>query len=146
MSADTRPSAGRRFGYLVAAAINAILLELVNGWPGWQAVPFLTPDAADVVTLVNLSLVLGIGMNLAYLVRDPAWLKALGEVLTTGVSLAVMIRLLQVFPFDFGDSAVDWGFWVTAALWVLIVATGIAVIVQVTRLVRILLGAQGAGD
>jgi len=39
---------------------------------------------------------------------------ALGEVLTTGISLAVMVRTLQVFPFDFGDSTVDWAFWVRA--------------------------------
>jgi hypothetical protein len=40
-----RPSvATRRVGYVVAAVGEATLLYLVNVWPGWQAVPFLTAD------------------------------------------------------------------------------------------------------
>lgn len=123
-------SAARRVGYLIAAGINAVLIWIVNVWPGWEAVPFLTPDAADVIRLVNLSLVLSILTNVVYSVRDPAWVKALGSVVTTAVALAVTIRTLGVFPFDFGDSGVDWSPWVRVGLWFFTFVLSIAVIAQ----------------
>ena len=40
------PVAARRFGYVLAALLNAVLLYAVNVWPGWESVPFLTADTA----------------------------------------------------------------------------------------------------
>jgi hypothetical protein len=61
-------------------------------------------------------------------------------VLTTGISLAVMVRTLQLFPFDFGDSEVNWELWVRAGLWFLSIVLVIALVVEVARLMRVLLG------
>jgi hypothetical protein len=85
MSVDTegRKWAGRRAGYVVAAAINAVLLYLVNGRPGWDVLPFLTAGMTKVLPLINLSLVAGIAVNLVYLIRDPRWLVAVGSLVTT---------------------------------------------------------------
>ena len=117
----TRPStASRRAGYVIAAAINAALLWLIHVWPGWDAVPFLTGDFEGVLWLIDVSLVVTIALNLIYLVRDPRWLTAAGAILTTVIGLVAAVRMLQVFPFDFGDS----GFWpvvVRVALWVAVV-------------------------
>lgn len=124
-------SGPRRVGYLIAAGVNAVLLWIVNVWPGWEAVPFLTPDAAEVIRLVNFSLVVGILTNVVYALWRAAWVKALGDVVTTSIALAVTIRTLQVFPFDFGDSGVDWALWARVALWFFIVVLSIAVIAQV---------------
>ena len=96
-----RPSAGaRRAGYGLAIVFSTALLIILNGSPGWQAIPFLTSDTAQVLWLVNLSLAAGIAANLVYLAYDPPWLKSLGDLATTGIGLTAAIRVWQVFPFD----------------------------------------------
>ena len=89
-----RPSrGGRRAGYSLAVFFGAALLIILNGSPGWQAIPFLTSDTSEVLWLVNLSLAAGIAVNLVYLAYDPPWLKSLGDLVTTGIRLATAIRI-----------------------------------------------------
>ena len=131
-----RPStAGRRTGYLVAAVINAVLLWLIHVSPGWDAVPFLTADFDTVLWLIDLSLVVTIAVNLIYLIRDPRRLTAAGAVVTTAIGLAAAIRMLQVFPFDFGDSDV-WPVVFRVLLWVAIIGAAIGIIVNAVIVVR----------
>jgi hypothetical protein len=108
----------RRIGYLIAAVLDAVLLYLINGRPGWAALPFLTGDTTEVVTLLNISLVVGVVVNLLQVGYDPRWLVAAGALATTGIGLVVLIRLWQVFPFDFGSSSV----WPTFARVLLVLA------------------------
>ena len=108
-TARTRPTVGaRRFGYVVAVLVNAAMLYAVNRWPGWEVLPFLTADLVLVLGLVNASIVVNLAANLVYLVRDPRWLRALGDLLTTAVGLVALVRMWQVFPFDFSG---DWAGW-----------------------------------
>ena len=134
--AARRPStASRRAGYVVAGVINGVLLWLIHVWPGWDAVPFLTADFATVLWLVNLSLVVTIALNLLYVVRDPRWLTAAGAVVTTAIGLAAIVAMMQVFPFDFGDS----GFWPVVfrvLLWVALVGSVIGIIANLVIVVR----------
>jgi hypothetical protein len=51
--------------------------------------------------LVNLTLVVSAVVNLAYVGYDAPWAVALGAIVTTGLGLAALIRIWQVFPFDF---------------------------------------------
>ena len=131
-----RPStASRRVGYVVAAAINTALLWLIHVWPGWDAVPFLTADFETVLWLIDLSLVVTIAVNLVYMVRDPRWLTAAGAILTTVIGLASAVRMLQVVPFDFGDSEF-WPAVVRVLLWVGVVGAVIGIIANAATLVR----------
>ena len=57
------PAPGRRAGYLVAIVVNAALLFILNGQPGWQALPFLTSATSQVLGLVNLSLAVGLAVS-----------------------------------------------------------------------------------
>jgi hypothetical protein len=126
--------AGRRAGYLVAVVVNAALLFVLNGQPGWQAVPFLTSATTQVLGLVNLSLAVGLAINLLYLAYDPPWLKSLGDLLTAAIGLAVAIRLWQVFPFAFHGS---WAWCATTVRILLIVAIagcGISILVEAVSL------------
>ena len=133
---DRRPStASRRAGYVTAAAINGVLLWLIHGWPGWDAVPFLTADFESVLWLVDLSIVVTIAVNLIYLVRDPKWLTASGAVVTTVIGFAAAVRMLQVFPFDLGDSDV-WPVVFRVLLWIAIIGAGIGIIANLVALVR----------
>jgi hypothetical protein len=131
-----RSAQQRRFGYVVAALVNALLLYLVNVWPGWQAVPFLTDGVNDVLAVVNLSLTAGVVVNLVYLVYDPAWVTAAGQVVLSAIALAVAIRLLQVFPFDFSAYAVDWELVTRVVLGFAVFGSAVGVVASVVRLVR----------
>lgn len=131
-----RPStASRRGGYVVAAVINAVFLWLIHVSPGWDAVPFLTADFQQVLWLIDLSLVVTIALNLLYLIRDPRRLTAAAAVVTSAIGLAASVAMLQVFPFDFGTSSF-WPVVFRIALWVAIVGSAIAVVVNLVAVVR----------
>ena len=137
----SRPSvASRRFGYILAAAITVGMWFVINEWPGWQDLSFLTDKTRAVLGLVNFSLAVSVLVNLIYLVYDPVWFKSVGDVITTSVGLAVLVRLWQVFPFDFSDYAVDWTVLARVVLVVGIVGSCLGVIVQVVTLLRLAVG------
>lgn len=139
MSVQTsrRPSvSARRAGYVTGALVGAAGLFVINIWPGWDAVPFLTAETTEVLWLVNVTLLVGIVANLIYLFYDAPWLTSLGGVVTTIIGLVAAIRITQVFPFDFGD----WAFDATVLAWILliiaIVGSAIGIVVQVVSFVR----------
>ena len=132
----SRPSASaRRVGYVFAVLFDAAFLWLLYIAPGWEAVPFLTPEFADVLWLVGLPLWVGVGANLVYLVRDPRWLTALGGLASTVVGLLAAIQLWQIFPFDLSDG---WTAVFRIALVVGIVGSAIAILVNAVTFVRAL--------
>jgi hypothetical protein len=132
-----RPTvAARRMGYVVGALVNVALLYAVDIWPGWEVVPFLTAEAASVLVLVNLSIVTNLAANAVYLVYDEAWLKALGSILTTTVGMITLVRIWQVFPFDFGGSSINWQLVTRFLLIIGIVGSDIGIIVAFIALVK----------
>ena len=126
----------REIGYIVGAVVNALLLGAVNGWPGWDAVPFLTDDTRLVLGWVNASLVVGLLANLLYAVTDPPRVRAGGDVVQNLVGLAAMVRIWQVFPVDFAGGGFDWELLARWVLAVGIFGASVAVLVAVVRLVR----------
>ncbi|RYV50619.1 hypothetical protein [Pengzhenrongella frigida] len=131
-----QPLAVRRTGYLVSVLVNAVLLYAANVWPGWDAVPFLTSDMTLVIGLVNASIIVNLVANLVYLVRDPRWLRALGDLLTVSVGLAAMAAMWQVFPFDFSGSSFDWTLVARILLGVGIGGSIIGIVVAIVAFVR----------
>jgi hypothetical protein len=93
----------------VAVLLNGALWYAVNRWPGWSAVPFLTPDTEQVLAWVNASILVTLVANLVYLARDPRRLRALGDLATTSVGLVALIRVWQVFPLDVDSDTSGWG-------------------------------------
>jgi protein-S-isoprenylcysteine O-methyltransferase Ste14 len=128
----------RRTGYAFAAVINAAILYLLNVWPGWEELSFLTEETTEVLGLVNFSLALGVLLNVVYLFADPAWFKVTGELLTALVSLLVVLRVIQVFPFDFSTWNVDWTWLVWTILIIAAIGTFVGAVVQLVTLVRVL--------
>ncbi|MGO4597502.1 hypothetical protein [Terrabacter sp. 2RAF25] len=120
--------------YFGGAVVNVVLLVLVNRWPGWEVVPFLTDRMPLVLGLVNASLVVGIVVNLVLTVWHPPRLKALGDLAIGAVGTAAMVRIWQVFPFDLQGSA--WETVVRVLLVVGLVGTGMSILVALVRLVR----------
>ena len=134
--------ASRRFGYVIGAAVNALLLYLVNRNPGWDAVPFLTSETTEVLGLVNASIAAGLAANVVYLVADPAWLKALGDLVTTSIGLLALVRIWQVWPLDLPDGS----FWEVVARVVVgvgIVGGCIGIFASVVRFTRALAAPPG---
>ncbi|TFD13629.1 MULTISPECIES: hypothetical protein [unclassified Cryobacterium] len=132
----TTSPAARKAGFAIAIAVNAVILYLVNAWPGWQSVPFLTPETSQVLGIFNLSLIVGIIVNAVYLVLDLPPIRALGDLITLGIGLAVLVGLWEVFPFDFQDYSFDWTVLIRAVLIAAMVGTGIGLIVQLVLLIR----------
>ncbi len=129
------PLAARRFGYLVAIAVNAVLLWLIHVNPGWSAAPFLTDAAEPLVPLVTFSLVVSIVVNLVWVVRDPLWLRALGDMITAAISVVVLSRVLALFPFSFDDGSMLRTVF-RVVLVVALVGTAIAVVVHLVAMIR----------
>jgi hypothetical protein len=104
-SAPRRPARNaRRVGYTVAVVINLALLWAVNVTPGWRWIPVLTEDFSAIVGFVSISLLVGAGVNLLYLAVDPPWLRRLGDAVTGGVAVVVLVLLVRDFPFALGGA------------------------------------------
>jgi len=135
--AHRRPHiAARKFGYLIGITVNAVFLYLINIRPGWEVLPFLTADTPQILGLMNLSLVVGIVVNAAYVTYDPLWFKALGDFVTAAIGLAVLVRIWRVFPFDFSKGTFSWVLPVRAVLAVAIAGTVIAIFINFVLLLR----------
>ncbi len=141
----TPTSAARRFGYAIGAVVNLVLMFVIYVWPGWEAVPFLTDDTTQVLGLVMVSLIVGVATNLVYIVADPPLLRTLGDVLSTGIAVAVITRTLRVFPFDFGDATFDWALLTRTLLVLLIIATSIGLVAQMVRMGKLIVGGGTEG-
>jgi hypothetical protein len=128
-------TASRRAGYVVAVAVNALLLHLLNRNPGWQAVPFLTDAMSRAIGAVNLSITAGLVANLVYVVWDPTWLKALGDLATTCAGVLAMLRLWQVWPFAFPAGS-PWDVLVHLALALGLVGGALGIVGSTVRYVR----------
>lgn len=137
MAARTTTS---RSGNVGSAVINALLLWGINVWPGWQIVPFLTADMTRVLDLINASLIAGIIVNLVCAVIHSRALLSLGNIVVMGIGVAAMLRMWQVFPFDFGTSWSGWPVVVRVFLVLGIVGSIIGAIVELVNFFRALAG------
>ena len=113
----TPPS--RRVGYVVAALVNGAGLWIVNSLLGWGWPPFLTTGFDQLLPLIDLSLAVTMAVNLLWAWRDPTWLRHLGQIALDAISVAVVVRTWQVFPFDFSGY---WSGWAAVGRIVLVVA------------------------
>ena len=137
------PAAARRFGYAVSIAVNIIILYAATVWPGWRAVPFLTDATRQLMPLFVASVVTGIAMNLIWILWDPRWLTALGNLATAGIGVALGILTWQVFPFDFGSSPDRWT--VLARVLIALTIVGCAIGALVSAAMFLFAVARGAG-
>lgn len=127
-------SAGRRSAYAGSLVVNLVMLWLVNGWPGWEAVPFLTQSAVLVIGAVNAAIIVRALADLVNLVVDLPRVRALGDIVSIAFGLVAVVRWWQVFPFDFTGTA-----WETVARVVLaigIVGSVVGIIEACVRLVN----------
>lgn len=133
---------GRRTGYAVSILLNGLFLFIANSLLAWGWPPWLTEDFASVLPVLNTAIIVGVLVNAVYLVYDPPWAKAVGDIVTTAMSLAVGVRMWQVFPFDF--TGYEWP-WDTILRWMIglgIFGTSVALLVNIVKLAMIALGIE----
>jgi hypothetical protein len=128
----------RNLGYTISILINVFFLWVVNNLVEWD-ISWITDDFSKVVWIFNLSLGATIAANVLYLFFDPPWFKSLGQIVTVAISVAVAVRLWQVFPVSFtGDF--PWAGLFRVALVVGIVGGSIGIVVELVKLARIAAG------
>ena len=125
-----------RGGNVGSALVNAAMLWGINIWPGWQVLPFLTSDMTRVLGIINASLTAGIVVNLVFVVIRNRGIMALGNLVVLGIGLAAVLRLWEVFPFDFGDSWSGWPVVVRVLLGLGIAGSIIGALVEIVALFR----------
>jgi hypothetical protein len=138
--ASRPPVVARRFGYGVAAVVIAAMWFAINVWPGWHKVRFLNESTSQVLWVLNVSLIAGFVVNVVLATYDPPWLKSLGDLITTGIGLVVLVRVWQVFPFDFGGYSTNWAVPARFVLLLAIAGSIIGVLVQFASLARLTVG------
>ena len=131
-----RSQAARRGGYVGSILINAVLIYLLDGHPGWRAVPFLTPATAQVIGMFTLTLAAGIAAHIVYIIADPPRLRAFGDLITLTILLVTALRIWQVFPFAFHGSMAFWAVIVRILLIMGIVGMCIGLLYSLVTLVR----------
>lgn len=137
-SGHQRPpsAAARRTGYVGTVVFDALCLVAINGWPGWDVLPFLTADTDRVVGWVNASIVVHLVLFATYVAWEPRGLRALGEVVTSAVGVVVASRVWQVYPFDTADDWSGWGLVVHLLLGLGVLGSAIGVITGLVHLVQ----------
>jgi len=131
---STKPSAGRRAGYVAAILVNAIGLFIVQNLPEWD-ISFVTSDFRRVDGVISFSLVVTMVVNTCFILYDDRWFKGLGEAVSNAVSALATVRLLRVFPFDFSEWDGPWETVARAVLILALIGTVVAIIGSVRNLV-----------
>ena len=137
---------GRRFGYVVSAAINLAMLWIAHQLLEWEWPRFLTDDFERVLPIITVAALAAVALNVAYLAFDPPWFRSLGNIVTSALGIAAAAWMLAVFPFDFSTYARDWSWAARAVLIVGIVGGAIGVLVELGRLVLGRSPRRGAPD
>lgn len=129
-------TAGRRFGYGVAIAINLVLVWVVGNLLEWELLGFLTAEFADLVPLIQLGLWVTIAANVVYAMDDRSFATRAAKLVVDVVNLYVTFRVFDVFPFDFSAHTFDWGLVFRGVLLIALVGTAISALVHVGELLR----------
>lgn len=125
----------RRAGYIGSIVVNLVLLWLINGWPGWEAVPFLTDRTVLVIGAVNASIIARVVADAVNVALDLPRPRALGDIVSIGFGLAALVQIWQVFPLDVIGTG-----WETVARVLLVIALVGSVIGIVEAFVRLVRG------
>lgn len=140
-SSEVTPTV-RRLGHVFAAMTNGVLLWVAHQLLGWGWPGFLTTDVELVMGLVTVTLLASMATSLVLALDPAAQVRLLAELVRAGLVLAVALRLLEVFPFDFTGHAVGWSGLLRSSL---IIAIAAAIVAIVVKLVRLLSDLEGAG-
>jgi hypothetical protein len=122
----------RRASYVGSIVVNAIWYYVAHNLLRWD-IPFLTPSFASVLWAIDLSIGASIVANALFLAYDERWFRRLLQIVLTGLAFVATSTLYGVFPFEFGDPM--WNSLASFCLFVVMIATALAMLVQLVVLV-----------
>ncbi len=125
----------RRSGYVAAIVVQLVGLYLVRHLVEWE-VPLLTPSFDRVVPYIELSILVSLAVNAAWLVLDPPWFRSLLQIGVNLAGLAPIVRMWQIFPFDLGADDRVWRVALRALLVVALAGTVVGTGAELARLAR----------
>lgn len=134
---------GTKVGYLVAVAVNLVVLWVVGNLLDWGWPSFLTPAFDDLLPIVEVSLVASAAVNLVWVVWDPEWFHHLAQLGLNAIGMVVTVRTWQVFPFDLSSG---WETTFRVGLVLCAIAIGIATVVETVKLVGSLPAGRSHGS
>ena len=124
----------KRFGYLLAAAINAVMLWVSHQLLEWEWPGFLTPEFDDLLPIVTLAFVASIVANLVYVWSDGWPVKSIGDAATSVIGFVVTLRTWQIFPFEFSGD--DWSWLIRVILVIGMFGTAIGAVAGFATLAK----------
>jgi len=131
---DHKSRAAKLTMHTVSIVINIILLLVVNSLQNWN-IKFITSDWPQVLGILNFSLILSIVMYAAFLFYDEYRFYFLGRLAMDAVGIAVIYRLLAVFPVNFAAVNIEWlDIVIKIGLIIGIIGTVIGMIVRTIKL------------
>lgn len=119
--------------YIVAIIFGLIALYIVNNLLNWH-IYFITPALNQILWIINLSIVITIIGNAILLIFNPEWFRHLVKIIINIFSLISAYFVYIVFPFNFYNSFLNWGF--SIFLLLVIVGIVIAIIVELYYLIN----------
>jgi hypothetical protein len=126
-----KPQRSKKPDYLVAIMVNAVLLVIANQILNWGILPFLTQDFKQVLPIIYLSGAITIVFNAIFLLFNPRWFESMLKIVLNAVGIAVIMRYLSVFPFDFSAyGGFDWAVFARVMLYLGLAGLIIAIIVE----------------
>jgi hypothetical protein len=108
------PSSRRRILCGVTALVAFGVFLVLNFWPGWSSIPFLTDGMRLTVGLVDLALWGIIAFNVAFLFSDARGLHLTAHLIIAMLAMLAFTELIRDFPFTLS------GVWVGVVHWILI--------------------------
>lgn len=128
-------TAGRRFGYSVAIAINLLLVWIVGNLLSWELVAFLQPEFADLVPIIQLGLWVTVAANAVYIIDDRSVATRTARLVVDVVNLYVTFQIFDVFPFDFSAHAFNWDLVFRGVLIVALIASAASAVAHAAQIV-----------
>lgn len=114
----------RRLTYGVVAAVAFGLFLVLNFWPGWQAMPFLTNGMVLTIGSIDLVLWAIIAFHVAYFFSDRPGLHVFAHLVIAFLAMFAFTRLLRTMPFALAS-----GVWPGVVHWLLVLGAVVAFLV-----------------
>lgn len=129
----SKPARSARPGYVAAIVVQAAFLWLAHRLLEWGWPSFLTSSFEQVLPWITASIIVSMAVNACFIIWDQGWFRALGDMATGVMGVAVGVVTWDVFPFDFSGWGTDWTWLVRLVVAVGIVGSSISVVVNGTR-------------
>ncbi|WP_347351007.1 hypothetical protein [Intrasporangium sp.] len=139
--APRAPSSRRRLISGITALVAFGLFLILNFWPAWSSLPFLTSSMTYSLGAVDFVLWAVIAFNVAFLFADTRGLRLTAHLVIAMFAMLAFTRLIRDFPFALSDGA-----WASVVQGILVLGALVSfVVIPVTWWGMVTQGYEGPG-